>query len=97
MGVAAGYVPWLLYLNRTVFQFYTIAFEPYLVLALTCVIGIILGRSGDSPDRRASGARVVVVFLVMAVLVSAFFYPLWTGMQIPFRFWQVHIWLPGWR
>ena len=43
-GVAAGYLPWLLYPNRTVFQFYTIAFEPYLILGLTFVIGIILGR-----------------------------------------------------
>ena len=37
MGVAAGYLPWLLYLNRTVFQFYTIVFEPYLLLALVLV------------------------------------------------------------
>ncbi|MCU1635187.1 MAG: phospholipid carrier-dependent glycosyltransferase [Cryobacterium sp.] len=97
MGVAAGYLPWLLYLNRTVFQFYTIVFEPYLILALTCAIGIFLGRPGDAPSRKTSRARVVIVFLVVAVLVSAFFYPLWTGMQIPFRFWQAHIWLPGWR
>ncbi|MEO7146464.1 MAG: phospholipid carrier-dependent glycosyltransferase, partial [Terrimesophilobacter sp.] len=34
IGLAAGYLPWLLYLNRTVFQFYTIVFEPYLILAL---------------------------------------------------------------
>jgi dolichyl-phosphate-mannose-protein mannosyltransferase len=27
-GLAAGYLPWMLYLGRTVFQFYTIAFEP---------------------------------------------------------------------
>ena len=43
MGMVAGYLPWLLYLNRTVFQFYSIAFEPYLLLALTLVIGLILG------------------------------------------------------
>jgi dolichyl-phosphate-mannose--protein O-mannosyl transferase len=43
------------------------------------------------------GIRVVVIFLVVATLVSAFFYPLWTGMQTPFAFWQLHIWLPTWR
>ena len=41
-GLGAGYLPWLLYLNRTVFQFYTIAFEPYLILALVAVMGILL-------------------------------------------------------
>ncbi len=121
MGMVAGYLPWLMYLGRTVFQFYTIAFEPYLLLGLTLTIGIFLGvvpglsgspgRSGsvgpdelDAEDRAADAAtdrrtriRVVLAYLVVAVLVSAFFYPLWTGMQTSFLFWQVHIWLPGWR
>jgi dolichyl-phosphate-mannose--protein O-mannosyl transferase len=100
MGVAAGYLPWLLYLNRTVFQFYTIAFEPYLLLGLTFAIGLILGppaEPGTDPVRRTIGIRVVAIFLIMAALVSAFFYPLWTGMQTPFLFWQVHIWVPSWR
>jgi len=43
-GVAAGYLPWLLYTERTVFQFYTIVFLPYLILALVYVVGLVLGR-----------------------------------------------------
>jgi dolichyl-phosphate-mannose-protein mannosyltransferase len=96
-GVAAGYLPWLLYLNRTVYQFYTIAFEPYLILALTAVIGVILGSRDDPTWRRLSGIRVVVVYLVFVVLVSAFYYPLWTGIQAPWPFLQLHYWLPTWR
>jgi len=102
-GLAAGYLPWMMYLGRTVFQFYTIAFEPYLLLGLTFVIGLLLGKvpvSGlRSPEERSrvGGTRVVVIFLVAAALVSAFFYPLWTGMQTPFVFWQLHMWLPSWR
>ena len=97
MGMVAGYLPWLMYLNRTVFQFYTIAFEPYMLLGLTFVLGLILGRPTDDPARRTSGIRVVVIFLAIAAIVSAFFYPLWTGTQTPFWFWQLHIWLPSWR
>ena len=97
MGMVAGYLPWLMYLHRTVFQFYTIAFEPYLLLGLTFVIGLILGKPTDDDDRRRVGRRLVVIFLVVATVVSAFFYPLWTGMQTPFWFWQLHIWLPSWR
>ncbi|ANP73351.1 membrane protein [Cryobacterium arcticum] len=89
MGMVAGYLPWLMYLNRTVFQFYTIAFEPYLLLGLTFVIGMLI-KSG-------AGRTIVIVFLVLATLVSAFFFPLWTGAQVPFGFWQLHIWLPSWR
>jgi dolichyl-phosphate-mannose-protein mannosyltransferase len=97
-GVAAGYLPWLLYPTRTMFQFYTIAFEPYLLLALVAVIGSLTGMLGEPPPRvRADvSRRLTAVFLVVVVLVSAFFYPLWTGMQTPFWFWQIHVWLPSW-
>jgi len=97
MGVAAGYLPWLLYLGRTVFQFYTIAFEPYLLLALVAVGGIILGSRDDPSWRRLSGIRLVLVFLGVAVLVSAYYWPLWTAMQVDYVFLASHWWLPTWR
>jgi dolichyl-phosphate-mannose--protein O-mannosyl transferase len=96
-GVAAGYLPWLLYPTRTVFQFYAIAFEPFLILGLTLVIGIILGRRTDPTWRRLSGIRLVAVFLIAAVVVSAYFYPIWTGLSLPELFVRSHFWLPGWR
>jgi dolichyl-phosphate-mannose-protein mannosyltransferase len=97
MGMAAGYLPWLGYLQRTVFQFYTIAFEPYMILGLVFVIGLVLGRKSDPPWRRDQGIRVVAVFLVLATLTSVFFWPLWTGMQLDIRWMQAHWWLPTWR
>jgi dolichyl-phosphate-mannose--protein O-mannosyl transferase len=96
-GVAAGYLPWLLYADRTVFQFYTIAFEPYMILGLTFVIGLILGERTDAAWRRMRGILVIAIYLVFVTLVSAFFYPIWTAQQVPFWFWQLHIWLPSWR
>ncbi|MFF1572923.1 dolichyl-phosphate-mannose--protein mannosyltransferase [Leifsonia sp. NPDC058292] len=96
MGLAAGYLPWLLYINRTIFQFYSIAFEPYLILGLAGVIGIILGKRTDPHWRRARGLWTVAIYLAFVLLVSAFFYPIWTGVQVPFWFWQIHMWLPSW-
>lgn len=104
MGMVAGYLPWLMYLNRTVFQFYTIAFEPYMLLGLVWVIGMLLGKvprpgtleDGTPTPAPAVGFPIVVVFLVLATLLTAFFYPIWTGIQTPFWFWNLHIWLPGW-
>jgi dolichyl-phosphate-mannose-protein mannosyltransferase len=95
-GLAAGYLPWLLYINRTIFQFYSIAFEPYLILGLAGVIAIILGKRSDPRWRRVRGQWVVGIFLVFVVAVSAFFWPIWIGQQVPFWFWQIHMWLPSW-
>ena len=96
-GVAAGYLPWLLYLNRTVFQFYTIAFEPYLLLALTFVIGLVLGSPHDARWKRTGGIRIVGIFFGIAVVLSIFYWPLWTGMQLDYWYLAAHWWLPTWR
>ncbi|MEB0014720.1 hypothetical protein QN416_24280, partial [Glaciimonas sp. Cout2] len=56
MGMVAGYLPWLMYTGRTVFQIYSIAFEPYLILALTFVIGLVLGLA---PGTGGVGADAV--------------------------------------
>lgn len=97
MGLGAGYLPWLLYTGRTVFQFYTIAFEPYLILGLTFVIGLLIGRRTDAAWRRKRGLLTVGIFLAFVIAVTVFFYPLWTAQQVPFWYWQLHIWIPSWR
>ncbi|HEX4057090.1 MAG TPA: phospholipid carrier-dependent glycosyltransferase [Galbitalea sp.] len=96
-GLAAGYLPWMFYLNRTVFQFYTIAFEPYLLLAIAFVASQLIGTRADPGPRRDAGMRWIAVFLVAAVAISVFFWPLWTGMQIDFKYMQLHYWLPSWE
>jgi dolichyl-phosphate-mannose-protein mannosyltransferase len=96
LGVAAGYLPWLLYLNRTVFQFYTIVFEPYLILALVFAVGKILGSRDDPEERRVAGVGVIGVFVTITTLLSVFWYPLWTAITVPYWFWHLHAWLPSW-
>src|SRR5690606_15985394 len=96
VGLVATYVPWLLVGGRTIFQFYTIVMMPFLVLALAVALRDLAGR-GDAPlHRRQAGQRTVVVYLVVALAVSAFYYPVWTGMSVPYPFWLIHNWLPGW-
>ena len=51
-GVAAGYLPWFLYQERTIFLFYAVVFIPFLCLALAMMIGAILGPPGSSERRR---------------------------------------------
>lgn len=96
LGLAAGYLPWLMYLDRTVFQFYSIAFQPYTMLALTTVVMLVLGRRDDVRWRRERGIATVAIFLGFALLVSAFYYPIWTGMPVTPEFRQLHFWTPSW-
>ena len=96
-ALAAGYLPWVLfYSTRTVFQFYTIAFEPYLILGLVLALGILLGRPSDPEPRRVVGQRVVGVFLGLCIVLSVFFLPMWTGQPIPLWYTRLHYWFPSW-
>jgi dolichyl-phosphate-mannose-protein mannosyltransferase len=96
VGLAVTYLPWLMFPDRTIFQFYTVVMMPFLVLALAMTLRIIAGRREDPLHRRRSGERTVMIFLAFVVLVSAFFLPLWTGMSVPYEFWLLHNWMPGW-
>ena len=99
VAFAAGYLPWLVTFGRTaVFQFYTVVFAPYVVLALALALWqlIVVGNTKDAQTAQ-SRRRVVTVFLIAAVLLSAFFLPLWLGTQTPMWFWNIHMWMPSWR
>lgn len=95
-GVAAGYLPWFMYPERTMFYFYSVAFEPYLILALAYCLGLVLGRPADPLWRRRSGLYVAVLFVAAAILLSAFFYPVWAAEVIPYTEWKARMWMPSW-
>jgi dolichyl-phosphate-mannose--protein O-mannosyl transferase len=87
VGVIATYVPWLFFSQRTVFQFYTVTLEPFLVLALVAVLVWLWKHH----------LRLFVVnVLIAAVVVSAFFLPVWMGLPIPEWFAVIHYWFPSW-
>ena len=94
VAIAAGWLPWLAFPDRTVFQFYTIAIWPFLLLALALALRAV--ASGTTPERRLTGRRVVIVFAIVVIVLSAAWYPLWSAMQIPYDFYRLHNWLPGW-
>ncbi|MBD1591405.1 phospholipid carrier-dependent glycosyltransferase [Arthrobacter sp. S1_S22] len=95
-GVGAGYLPWFLYPERTMFYFYAVSFEPFLVLALVYCLGLVLGRASDPPWRRRSGLYLVALFIAAVLLLSAFFYPVWAAETIPYDAWKVRMWMPSW-
>ena len=95
-GLAAGYLPWFNYQQRTIFAFYAIAFVPFLVLALTYVLGLGLGPPEAPADRRTVGAVLTGVVVVLAVASFIWFYPIYVGEVIPRLDWSDRMWLPSW-
>ncbi|MFI9269852.1 dolichyl-phosphate-mannose--protein mannosyltransferase [Kitasatospora sp. NPDC052896] len=91
-AVAAGYLPWFLYRGRTVFSFYSVAFAPFLCLAVAMLVQAPAGPGG----RR--WVRPVVAVLLLAGVAANFvwFLPLYTGRPLPTVAWQHRIWFDSW-
>lgn len=95
-GLAAGYLPWFNYQDRTIYNFYAVAFVPWVVLALTYVLGMLLGPQRASPDRRLYGAVLAGTVVLLAVMAFAWFYPIYVYEVIPRTSWSDRMWLPSW-
>ncbi|WP_406451029.1 phospholipid carrier-dependent glycosyltransferase [Streptomyces sp. NBC_00876] len=110
-GVAAGWVPWFLYQERTIFLFYAVVFVPFLCLAVAMMIGAMLGPAagtgaknelglakGDPSGerRRTLGAVAAGVLVLLIVWNFIYFWPLYTGTAIPEDSWRDRMWLDTW-
>ncbi|WP_432103247.1 dolichyl-phosphate-mannose--protein mannosyltransferase [Streptomyces sp. bgisy091] len=110
-GVAAGWVPWFFYQERTIFLFYAVVFVPFLCLAVTMMIGALLGpaagtgtkdrlgiKSTDptAERRRTLGAIAAGVLVLLIVWNFIYFWPIYTGSPIPDTSWRDRMWLDTW-
>ena len=95
-GLAAGWLPWYHWQDRTIFTFYAVAFVPYVVLICTYVLGMAIGPPDASVLRRRYGVLAAGSFVLLTVAMFAFFYPIWTAQVIPFSHWQWRMWFPSW-
>jgi dolichyl-phosphate-mannose--protein O-mannosyl transferase len=92
LGIAAGYLPWFFFQKRTVFSFYAIVFEPFLILAIIYCVYVALLHFENKRNTYAIAG--VVGFLILANFI--YFLPLYTGDVITFDAWQARMWLPSW-
>ncbi|MBJ7001657.1 phospholipid carrier-dependent glycosyltransferase [Streptomyces sp. CRPSP2-6A1] len=95
-AIAAGYLPWFLYQERTIFFFYAVVFVPFLCLAVAMMIGAILGPPGSSDTRRVIGATSAGVLVLLIAWNFIYFWPLFTGTAIPIDSWRARMWLDTW-
>ncbi|MFB8776826.1 dolichyl-phosphate-mannose--protein mannosyltransferase [Streptomyces broussonetiae] len=95
-GIAAGYLPWFLYQERTIFFFYADVFVPFLCLALAMLVGALLGPPSARDTRRVAGAAGAGVLVLLIAWNFIYFYPLYTGIAIPIDDWRSRMWLDTW-
>jgi len=95
LSLAAGYLPWFLWQKRTVFTFYVIAFEPFVVLLIVYALAKFLEPDKSGP---ASKNRMFAAWSLIAVIGLNFFYflPLFTGEVITYSHWSSMMWFPSW-
>ncbi|MGX2995209.1 dolichyl-phosphate-mannose--protein mannosyltransferase [Streptomyces sp. JNUCC 64] len=95
-GVAAGYLPWFLYQERTIFYFYAVVFVPFLCLAVAMMVGALLGPKGSTELRRTAGAAGAGVLVLLIIWNFVYFWPIYTAQPIPIDSWRARMWLDTW-
>jgi dolichyl-phosphate-mannose--protein O-mannosyl transferase len=96
LGLLAGWAPWLFVGNRTIFQYYSVAFVAFIAIALA----YILQRLKAWADEKGYGKIylwTVIAFVAILALEAATFLPLNMGSQITQQDWMSKIWFPAWE
>jgi dolichyl-phosphate-mannose--protein O-mannosyl transferase len=92
IGLAAGYLPWFAMQQRTVFAFYAIVIQPFLILAIVYCAKLLLG-SGLKPVVSQS---IVGGLFALIVLCFLYFLPLFTAQVITYEDWRLRMWFDSW-
>ncbi|MGB7983180.1 MAG: phospholipid carrier-dependent glycosyltransferase [Candidatus Nanopelagicales bacterium] len=93
---SAGWLPWLVFHDRTIFTFYAVVQVPFLAGMLAMSMASLAGGPDASPARRQWGLIGVAVFLLVVLIATWFFLPIWTGQSLPYDQWRWRMWLPTW-
>lgn len=96
VGVASGWLPWFLYDDRPIFSFYAIVSLPFVVLALTLVLGRIVGPDRTPTRRRTAGVIVAGGYLALVLANFAWFWPVYTHELLTHDAWLHRIWFERW-
>ena len=89
LGIAAGYLPWFFFQKRTVFTFYAIVFEPFLILAI-----VLLAKLAYEYDERL---KFLIALVVIAIAINfIYFLPIFTGQITTYDAWFARMWWSSW-
>jgi dolichyl-phosphate-mannose-protein mannosyltransferase len=99
MGVAAGWLPWFWFAwrdGRTMFYFYAVAFDPFLIIAITLCLGLLIGPAIATQARRVTGTVLAGVYLLAVLADFYYMYPVLAAQVMPYSSWLARMWYHGW-
>ena len=86
---AAGYLPWFLFPDRTMFTFYAIVLLPFMILAISYLAHELILNYRHS-------YRVIALAFSVVLVLFLYFLPIQTAQIITFDEWQSRMWLESW-
>jgi len=96
-GISAGYLPWFFFQQRTVFSFYAIIFEPFMILALVYCARLFLTAQRRKSDRAYRFGEFALLTLVTVIFLNfLYFLPLYLGQITTYDAWHAHMWFESW-
>lgn len=90
-GFLGGWLPWAQYMHRTTFTFYSIVILPWIILAICAMADWLRHHASKRIWQFSIGIPLGAI-----LVISAFFYPIWTAMPVPYEFWLSHMWFQSW-
>lgn len=108
VGFAAGWLPWLPFAYRTTFQFYSVVYVPFTIMALVLCIQILDRKFGfvrftkeekfvKINDSTQDGWGFVSIgSLVLVGALTFYFWPILVALSIPYQDWINHMWFKSW-
>ncbi|MEY2798747.1 MAG: hypothetical protein RIS22_1013 [Actinomycetota bacterium] len=95
LGVAAGLLPWFAFPERTTFSFYSIVFQPWIVLAIVAAIKEINERLPAHISRKSKKAVLAAFILVIG---GNFIYhsPIFLAITVTYDYWRGLMWFDSW-
>lgn len=92
IGVVAGYLPWFAMQERTMFSFYSIIIQPFMILAIVYCAKLLL----DSGLKPAVSESIVGGLFTLVLLCFIYFLPLYTGQTLTYDEWKMRMWFDSW-
>ena len=93
--VGAGYLPWFFFQKRTMFTFYVISFEPFLMLLLIYLLSRYF--AGAKTAISLTNRKRLAIFIGVIYLINfLYFAPLYYGQLISYNSWLDHMWFSSW-
>ncbi len=96
VGVLSTWLPWLRFADRPIFSYYAVAIIPFTVVAVTLLLGRLVGGRRASYRRRLWGTVAAGTFVLLVLLNFAYFWPIYTDELITRTEWLRRIWFRVW-